>query len=69
MDAIEITVSPRIVCQCGKSILRMNAEQQALYNETISKIHETRSTHDDKAESRICEPRYEKQDGKILLHS
>ena len=66
MDAIEIIVSPRVLCPCGKSALRMNREQRMEYIEAINKIQESRLRHAEKdttdttdADCRVRERRVE----------
>ena len=38
----EIVVSPRIMCPCGKSILRMTEEQKAQYDDALGKKKKAR---------------------------
>ncbi len=47
-EVTEIVVSPRIVCPCGKAILRMTEEQKALYDNALSKRYETKSREEEK---------------------
>ena len=43
MEAAQIVIEPQVLCPCGKSILPMNEEQRANYEEAIRKIQEARS--------------------------
>ena len=42
MEAVEIQISPRKLCPCGKSVLRMTSEEREVYDEAVRIIEERR---------------------------
>ena len=43
MEAMQILVSPRMLCPCGKSFLPMSAEERKAYDEAVRRIEDQRS--------------------------
>ena len=43
MDKVQIVISPRKLCPCGKSYLPINVEERRAYDAAIRKIEEDRS--------------------------
>ena len=49
---VEIQISPRMMCPCGKSVLKLTDEQRKAYDDAVRRAEEAR-THDarDRGES------------------
>ena len=42
---MDIIISPRMMCPCGKSVLKLTAEQRKAYDDAVRRAEEAR-THD-----------------------
>ncbi len=43
MESVQIQISPRMTCPCGKSFIPLNAEEREAYNDAVRRIEGTRS--------------------------
>lgn len=47
-------LSPRVMCQCGKSVLRLSDEQRKAYDDHVRRLEEPASGKPSRAQEKTC---------------